>query len=413
MLTNTQSKQRFFGVLIGNILEHYDTALFSLLAPFLAPLFFPFSDVLTNTVITLSMIPLAKLAKPIGALVLGQIGDRYGRPFALQISLRGIAVSSLIIVVLPTYQDVGIFAPIAFMVCRMAQNFFAAGECMGGAIYLLESYEKKHANIISSFFASSTVAGILLASFGVAILVWVDHIYDGWRLLYLLGSGTAIVGSFLRKSDFEHTVLKQDNHTWIERLKMCWAYKRSMLTLFLASGFSYATYSLVFVFMNVFLPLVTSISQKETLIMSTCFLVVDFLLLPVFAFISRRISQRSLMIGSLVLCSLGGLPTFILLEQGTLLVVLFVRFFLVVLGVWFSATFHAWAQTLLPYTCRFTGITLSYSLGTQLLGAPSAAISLFLFQHTGLVSSPAWYWMGLGVLTLVCMLSGEKKELVK
>ncbi len=186
-----------------------------------------------------------------------------------------------------------------------------------------------------------------------------------------------------------------------------------MLTLFLASGFSYATYSLVFVFMNVFLPLVTSISQKETLIMSTCFLVVDFLLLPVFALISRRISQRSLMIGSLVLCSFGGLPIFILLEQGTLLVVLFVRFFLVVLGVWFSATFHAWAQTLLPYTCRFTGITLSYSLGTQLLGAPSAAISLFLFQHTGSVSSPAWYWMGLGVLTLVCMLSSEKKGLVK
>src|SRR5579863_4289600 len=100
-------KQRFIGI-VGNFLEHYDNALFGLLAPFIAPLFFEKSDPVTALILTYGMMPLGLITRPLGSLFFGTIGDRWGRRRALSYSLLGMTVATMGIGCLPVYKDIGI-----------------------------------------------------------------------------------------------------------------------------------------------------------------------------------------------------------------------------------------------------------------------------------------------------------------
>ena len=95
------SRLHLWSACLGNLFEHYDTALFSFLSPFLAPLIFPQQDPITALILTYAIIPLGKLAKPIGAIIFGWIGDLYGRAYALYLSLTGMAIISAIIAFIP------------------------------------------------------------------------------------------------------------------------------------------------------------------------------------------------------------------------------------------------------------------------------------------------------------------------
>src|SRR5580692_11516409 len=130
-------RTRCIGI-IGNIFEHYDNALFGLLAPFIASQFFETSDPITALILTYGILPLGIVFRPIGSLFFGWIGDRYGRRQALCLSLTGMAIATISMGCLPTYATAGIVAPCLLALCRILQNFFASGENVGGAIFLLE-----------------------------------------------------------------------------------------------------------------------------------------------------------------------------------------------------------------------------------------------------------------------------------
>src|SRR4051812_30122038 len=106
------NRRQFWSVWFGNFFEHYDTALFAFLSPFLAPLFFPTEEPLTALLFTYTIIPLGMLARPIGALFFGAIGDRLGRRRALFLAFGGMGIVSACIVLTPTYAMVGILAPL-------------------------------------------------------------------------------------------------------------------------------------------------------------------------------------------------------------------------------------------------------------------------------------------------------------
>src|SRR5262249_38651761 len=108
------SRSQFWNTCFGNFFEHYDTALFGFLSPFLAPLIFPEKDPMTALILTYAMLPLGMLARPFGSLVFGYLGDVYGRKYALFLTLSGMAFISCCTALSPTYNQVGILAPILF-----------------------------------------------------------------------------------------------------------------------------------------------------------------------------------------------------------------------------------------------------------------------------------------------------------
>ncbi len=390
-----------WSMLLGNLFEHYDTALFSLLSPFLAPLFFPGKDPLTALILTYAIIPLGMMARPIGSLVMGYIGDTKGRKKALILSLSGMAVVTACMGLLPTYQQAGFLAPVLLSLGRIFQNFFGAGETMGGAIYLIENSSGKRQDLTSGFYSASTVAGILLASGGVSILCALDCIQESWRLLYFLGCSTALFACFLRtKVSFTppKSIRPPSESSLMFTFKSCWTMRQPLFLIAIAAGFSYASYTLALVMINGFIPLISSVSQAEIVHLNTILLAIDFILLPLFGFLASQFSREKMMMSAGACAFLSGLPLFWGLEGASLYGIILIRLILVVIGVWFSAPFHAWTQNLVPPAHRYTVISFGYAIGCQIFGGPSAAISLWLFQKTGWITSVAWYWMCLGSL---------------
>lgn len=388
-----------WSMLLGNLFEHYDTALFSLLSPFLAPLFFAHQDPLTALIFTYALIPLGMLARPLGSLVFGYLGDNWGRKEALIFSLVGMTLVTACMGLMPTYHQVGFWAPLLLFCGRICQNFFAAGEIAGGAIYLIENSPENASDLTSSFYGASTIAGILLASLGVSLLCLFDSVQEHWRLLYFLGCLTILFACFLRKQGSVYKQKSLPKFSFKNTLEACWKMKKTILTIAIASGFSYASYTLPLVLLNSLVPLISNTTQAEMMQVNTLLLVLDFLLLPFFGFLAHCFSREKMMMLAGILAVVTGVPLFWILPGASFWLIVAVRICLVVIGVGFSAPFYAWSQQLVPATSRYTVISLGYALGTQLLGSPTAAISLWLFQQTNAITTVAWYWMLLGCLS--------------
>lgn len=407
------SRKQFWSACLGNLFDHYDTALFGFLSPFLAPLIFPEKDPITALIYTYAILPLGMLARPLGALFFGYIGDAYGRGRSLFLTLLGMALVSGAIALTPTYPQAGFFAPLFFCLGKALQNFFAAGETMGGAIFILENAEEKRHDLFSGLYGASAMGGHLLASFGVYIISKNFIIDPGWRLLYIFGCLTAFFGLIIRRGLGPYSI-KLSNP--IENLKeRLFANRKNLFLITLFSGFAHAAYSIAFVLMNGFIPLISKISKVELMKMNTYLVIFDFCALPFFGWVASKASREKLMLTTALAGLILALPLFFFLN-GSLGSVIIVRIAFVLFGVAFFAPFHAWAQKLVPIEARYTVISFGYALGSQLLGSPTAAFALWIYQRTGMISSIAWYWMLLAFatsLSIVITMRSKRKVYIQ
>lgn len=412
-MTTATSRFQLWNACLGNLFEHYDTALFGFLSSFLAPLIFPDQDPLTALILTYAMIPLGMLSRPLGSLVFGYIGDTYGRHYALFLTLAGMSLVSGLIALSPTYLQVGLLAPLIFCLGRVLQNFLAAGETMGGGIFLLENASEKHHDLLGSLYSTSTMAGHLLASLGVFLISHYNIVDPGWRFLYLCGCITALFGSIARRSSYPAQIPIKSCLTFCNLKTMFWTCRKPLLLIVIISGFAHANYSVSLVLMNGFIPLVSSLTKTEIMKINSYLLILDLCALPLFGWLASKVSREKLMLSASLGVVLCAIPLILLLEEATLTIVIVIRAFFVICGVAFFAPFHAWAQQLVPPQYRYAVISLGYALGSQLLGSPTAAFALWCFQKTGMVSSVSWYWMALAIansLVIASLLNNKKAE---
>lgn len=406
-------KKHIISLLIGNILEHYDTALFGLLSPVLAPLFFPNDDPLISLILTYMLIPLGMLAKPFGALFFGFISDHVGRKESLILSLLGMSVATCGFALIPTYQDIGSTAALLLAFLRIMQAFFASGENVSGAIFMLENAADRNHTFLSSLWDTSVVGGILLASLAVTSISLLKSIEDLWRVLYFAGGSTALIALFLRFYLPHSIEVKKDKKIYFtETFKTLVTYRKEIIMIAFAAGFSYASYSIALVFMNAFIPLVSSSSYAESIHLNSVLLVFDLLLLPFVGFISSylQIQREKLMFFSALGAFLLSPLLFMLLGEATFLLIVPIRVLFVIIGVCFSASFFAWCQQIAPKNHRGIVISFGYSLGTQAFGGPTVALSLFIFRKTGSLVLTSGYF---ATLALICLLLFSKTLLKK
>lgn len=370
--------RKYFAGIVGNILEHYDQALYGFLAPVLATLFFPAADPIYALIGAYALFPLGLLSTPLGAIVFGWLGDRIGRKRILVITLLGMAATTAAMGFLPTYAQAGWISPVLLALGRLLQNFFAAGENTGGSLFLLEQTEKKRQGWVSSLFDASAIFGIILAS--AAALLWGEN----WRLLYFAGSLTAIAGIGVRLS-----VMKNEPVNDAPKLGDYLHEWRAIANIAFVIGYSYGNYYLIINLFNSFLPLVSNVTMKEAMGINTALLVLDMLLLPCFGWLSLRIAKEKLMLAALIAGIVLSIPFFILLDGAGAILASSIRIALMVIGVCFSASYHAWAIEQCSPKVRFSVCALGFAIGSRLIGSPMPALSLWLYHKTGWTGSAA------------------------
>lgn len=394
--------KKYFAGITGNVLEHYSHALYGFLAPFLAPIFFPSTDPIFALIGVYALLPLGLISKPLGALVFGWLGDKIGRKQVFSITLLGMAAATAAMGCLPTYAQVGWLAPALLALGRLFQSFFAAGENTGGALYLLEQTEQKRRGWISSLYDASAIFGIMLAS--AAATVWGEH----WRILYFAGTLSAIAGIAVRRS-----VMAEGAKREAPRIRDLLQEWRAIVRITLVIGYSYGNYYLITNLFNTFLPLVSNIELQEAMALNTGLLLLDMLILPFFGYLSQRIEKERLMLAALFAGLVLSLPFFMLLEGASAALASGIRIALMIIGVCFSATYHAWAMEQCSSKVRFSVCAIGFAIGSRLIGAPMPALSLWLYHRTEWTGSAAIPVLAAALLALIPLLKSRAAAAVQ
>jgi MFS family permease len=349
--------------LIGNVLEHQDRALLSFAAPFIAGYFFSDTDPVTAVIDVYGVLVLSLLMRPLGALFFGWFGDNIGRKAGLLLSLFGMSLSTFLIVVLPSYADIGYWSPIGLFCIRSMQNFFGSGEVVSAGVYVMEHTPIKKHSLVSSIFEASTMLGVVLASALTTLWAYLGLLETSWQSLFLFSSVLGFIVllfRFLCKESPEFVPIEKKNFRWSD----LWKERKTLLSIALVTGFSYATYLLSIRLMNAYLKVTTSLSALELTSINTYLSIADMLLLPLFGLMAYRLSSSYLMIYSSFLTGILALPLFWMLTQTkSVLAIITVRVTIMVLGIIFTSPYRMWLQNLVIARKRCTILSVGAAIG--------------------------------------------------
>lgn len=378
--------------LVSNLFFRYGYVLYILLAPIIAPVLFDTKDFLTALIWTYSILAINIVTRPLGALLFGWIGDSISREQALFYSLTGATVATLAMGCIPFIISTHLCSPFwTLLLIRGVQSFCAAGESTNGAVFILEQVATEHRGWISSWYDVSSAMGWLLASMLTTLLGWLGLLDTQWPWLCTFGGITGTCGLMLRWTTRKSRYIPHHAQLPLAFFKFWKTYHSALLAQIIASGFCNTIYVITFTFMNAYILLVTSCSQQDMLEINMLFILLDILLLPCFGYLATRWNYQKQMWWSAISTCIAAFPLFYLLHQASWYSIFIIRLCLLTLGIAFSATYYAWAQSLVPADARCRVGSFAQAIGSHLIGAPAAAIALWLYQKTTWIVAPAIY----------------------
>jgi MHS family proline/betaine transporter-like MFS transporter len=402
------------------MLEWYDFTVYALFAGYIAGNFFPASDDSgTRLLKTFLFFGLGFVVRPLGAVLIGNYGDRAGRKAALTLTIMLMALGTAIIAFAPTYASIGVGAPLLLLLGRLLQGFSASGEVGGATAFLLESADPEHRGRVASWLEASmgmsNILGALAAYSVTACLSPAEVQAWGWRLPFIFGLTIAPVGLFLRQSlqetDAFNTVAanrRRDlQHRHVPALDIFRLHGRS-----LAVGFCVAVLWAVAVYvLMIFMP--TYVQHRDTFNFSAkqafgaSFIgnIPFVIACVVFGAMSDRFGRRSSLFLSAAALLTCVLPLFLWLKSDpTTMTLIIVQGIVCLLVASFVGVAPAALSEIFPAEVRATGTSLVYNGAFTVFGGFAPLILTWLMQRSGgSIFAPAWYVMSAAAVALIAI----------
>lgn len=406
--------RRDISILIANCIDHFDTALYGFLAPIMAPHFFPNKDPIISIILAYSVLGTSVITRIVGSYIFGRIAINYSNIISLSYSLIGVAIFTMFMGVLPSYQHIGIAAPILLVVLRVLRGICAAGESTMAKLYIIENKTDRQAFRLSHLYQTSTMMGIVLASFASTYVIFSES-YHLWRVCYILGGSVGIFGIYLRKFDKlkEKPNLKKTFDNFFDSFYLMFR-KDKILLLKLSSvyAFSYLTYSTPFILMNSLVPLISDLTLEDMMKINSGLLVFDLIALPLIGFYIEKYNPHNVMI---LAASILGLTIPVLwhfLENANFYYVLMVRGWIVLWGVIFACPFNLWCyKQTINNKNRYIIVGAAASVGTGFIGKMNPAIGLFIFHYFGNYQYTGLYLSVIMLLTAYIIFKSKPSNL--
>ena len=398
---------------LAGLLEIYDFTIFAFLSPILHKNYLSFLSESEALIVTYALFAVGFLFRPLGSIIFGYIGDKYGRKISLVLSVSLMGFASLTMFFLPSYAYIGIASCYIIALVRVVQGISVGGEYSGAIIYAIEHFDKKKTGLVGAIIVSGCLMGVMLGRFVGNLLQNPLLPEYSWRFAFLLGFILSIVGYFIRNKltespEFEKLALEKTNAKNIPLIEGIKQFPLEMLATTLLIGTNGVNLYFIVVFFPDYIKTKNNIDISYISLLAT---IVPALLAPVMGHISDKWNRgKMLLLGiGLISCySAFALP--IMLESKSTSDVMFLMLGYAILFSIQSGTVNTYTIEVFPAKCRFSCGALCYALGMSVIGGTSPMVSALLTQN-GDVDNVVYYVLCitiLGFLACVTMLLREK-----
>ena len=377
--------QSILGGSVGNLVEWYDWYAYAAFSIYFAKHFFPNSNPTAQLLNTAGIFAVGFLMRPLGGWLFGNIADSKGRKKAMTISVLLMSFGSLLIACLPSYEQIGLLAPILLLVARLLQGLSVGGEYGISATYLSEVAHEQKRGFYSSFQYVTLIGGQLLA---LGLQLMLQRIFLsaealeawGWRIPFAIGALLSLVAFYLRSNlhetmAFEKITKAEQNKSGLRELLK---HPKAIITvvgLTLGGTIAFYTYT---TYMQKFLINTVKLSKDDATLLSFCSLFLFACLQPLYGWVSDKIGRRPLLIGFGILGTLFTVPLMNGLSQANNLSYIFLLMICSLLIVSGYTSINAVVKAeLFPAEVRALGVGLPYSLTVAIFGGTAEWLALY------------------------------------
>ncbi len=398
-----------FAVTLGNFLEWYEIYLYVYWAPIIARLFFEFSSYMTSLIFTYIIFGLGFLARPIGGIFFGRLGDVIGRKKSLVLSLIIMIFPTFITGLLPTCEKVGCIAPIILALMRILQAFPAGGEIPGTMCYLYESSLSNTRKYMCSWGAVGYQLGIFVSTIECYLLEKfmdpISLINWGWRLSFILGGCVGFLGLFLRYKLHE-TPLYQEMHDHEKVVKesvwrVIYKHRKAILTGVLYCALNSSAFYFISVTLPVYFIKLSQARYTDSLLVTAFILLFCTIPLPFIGKFANNHDVRKILLWATAFSLVLLFPLYYSIEYQK--IVLFgasVLLFSLCLTI-ITAMIAYILCDLFPTYVRFTCVGVSFNVADAIIGGFTPSLSLILLNYTGKEGSFCWVLFICGILSMI------------
>lgn len=382
-----------FAIIIGNALEYYDFMLYGFFAVILAPLFFPSDIPGVSLIASMASYGVGFFARPLGGIFFGHLGDRRGRKDTLSLSIFLVTFPTLGIALLPTYEQIGISAPLLLVFCRLLQGFCLGGESSGAMTYMIESAPPHKKDSASAWLVLSCYVGTLVGTLSGAFFTLSFMPSWGWRLTFVMGSFIALIGYYIRKHLKESPeFIESQKQGKILAVPIKELFKHEKKNLFYAASIASAVvipFMIIFIYLNGLFIKNLHLEPSLALALNAGLMSVWIVFLPLFGLLAQHYGRRLVMsIGALGMMFLS-YPLFLFIgAEPTVESIIVAQLILSICAIAYAAPTSALLVELFPVNERYSGIAFGYSLGHAIFGGVTPIILATFIQLLGFTLTP-------------------------
>ncbi|MFK0089199.1 MFS transporter [Pseudomonas sp. NPDC090755] len=414
-----QRRRAFIGATSGHLIEWYDYGVYGFLAVYIGQAFFVSDDPTTSLLSSFAAFALSFFIRPLGGLFFGPLADRIGRRKTLITVLVMMSGSTCLLGLLPTYASIGIAAPILLVLIRCVQGFSAGGEIGTITSFISEYAGPGRRGFSTCWLMVTAVLGLVLGGVVANGMTWMlgaELMQDwGWRIPFLAAGPMGLVSMYIRlklEDSPEFLALQHAGETSKAPLREVWQWKRAITLVFFIITLHSSIFYLVLTFASTYMSRILKFDSGTTLLYVFIASLSAAFVMPFGGMFTDKYGRKPFLMVVGVLATLAMFWFFKAAPTATP-----ASFFLplmavaILFGLYASSTYATMSE-LLPTRIRSTGIAVAYNIPVAVFGGSAPLISTWLIQQTGDISSPWYFYIGTGIVSLIALVVLRKEDFV-